>query len=293
MRTVSDFPSVRDLLEGSGRARPAGPASYPTGFDPLDQVLGGGLKPQDLVVVGGRPGIGKTILMVQWARHLATAGTRVGIVSFEHRPSTLIERLHRLERAEEVVAHGTELRRAEAIAWEALETYGHLLHVVGGSRGTSERELVALVTGACCEVVFVDYVQKVPGGDVGAATALLRDLASSTEAAVVTASALTAEGLTARRPRLQHLQGAAWLSHEADVVLMLSEKATAISKVHSAFDSSTVGEHRDRVVMTVEKNRGGVAPVALEYRKAFADFRFDPAGAHVAEHLVDDLLYVD
>ena len=45
----------------------------PLGFDPLDDVLNGGLRPGELMVLGGPFGVGKTILALQAARNVAAA----------------------------------------------------------------------------------------------------------------------------------------------------------------------------------------------------------------------------
>ncbi|MGH8875474.1 MAG: ATPase domain-containing protein [Acidimicrobiia bacterium] len=45
--------------------------TIPTGFEVLDRVLGGGIRTRDLTLVGGQPGIGKTISTLQWARRAA------------------------------------------------------------------------------------------------------------------------------------------------------------------------------------------------------------------------------
>ena len=42
-----------------------------TGMSELDQVLGGGIVPGSLVLVGGDPGIGKSTLLLQVCRNLA------------------------------------------------------------------------------------------------------------------------------------------------------------------------------------------------------------------------------
>ena len=81
------------------------------------------------------------------------------------------------------------------------------------------------------------------------------------------------------------------IAYEADIVLMLNEKALAVSKSHSAFDPLRAAEFNKQVVLSVDKNRGGPAPVDMEYTKDLAHFRLRPTGAIVEERLVDDLLY--
>src|SRR2546422_2202226 len=43
----------------------------PTGIDELDRVLGGGLVPASLVLVGGEPGVGKSTLLLMALRSIA------------------------------------------------------------------------------------------------------------------------------------------------------------------------------------------------------------------------------
>src|SRR5262249_59668648 len=44
-----------------------------TGIDEFDRVLGGGVVPGSLVLIGGEPGIGKSTLLLQAAAHFARA----------------------------------------------------------------------------------------------------------------------------------------------------------------------------------------------------------------------------
>jgi DNA repair protein RadA/Sms len=50
-------------------------ARIPVGIGELDRVLGGGLVPGSLVLVGGEPGIGKSTLLLQAAAGLSRAGS--------------------------------------------------------------------------------------------------------------------------------------------------------------------------------------------------------------------------
>ena len=54
-----------------------------TGYQELDRVLGGGVVPGSLVLVGGDPGIGKSTLLLQVCRNLAAAGRKVLYISGE------------------------------------------------------------------------------------------------------------------------------------------------------------------------------------------------------------------
>jgi DNA repair protein RadA/Sms len=55
----------------------------PTGIDELDRVLGGGLVPGSVTLLGGEPGIGKSTLVTQVSASVAAAGERVLYVSAE------------------------------------------------------------------------------------------------------------------------------------------------------------------------------------------------------------------
>src|SRR5207302_10811080 len=56
-----------------------------SGLREFDRVLGGGVMPGSLVLVGGDPGVGKSTLLLQLARALAGAGRRVLYVAGEER----------------------------------------------------------------------------------------------------------------------------------------------------------------------------------------------------------------
>ena len=55
----------------------------PSGLDEFDRVLGGGIVPGTLVLIGGDPGIGKSTLLLQVADRLSHSGTTVLYVSGE------------------------------------------------------------------------------------------------------------------------------------------------------------------------------------------------------------------
>ncbi len=67
-----------------------------TDIPELDRVLGGGLVPGSLVLVGGEPGIGKSTLMLQVAARLAASGVAVAYVCGEESPRQVRLRASRL-----------------------------------------------------------------------------------------------------------------------------------------------------------------------------------------------------
>ncbi len=56
---------------------------YDTGFKELSRVLGGGIVPGSLMLVGGDPGVGKSTLLLQTAAKMASDGRRVIYISGE------------------------------------------------------------------------------------------------------------------------------------------------------------------------------------------------------------------
>ena len=71
-------------------------APRPTGVDELDRVLGGGLVPGSVTLLGGEPGIGKSTLMLQAAAEVAASGLTVLYVSGEESPQQIRLRAERL-----------------------------------------------------------------------------------------------------------------------------------------------------------------------------------------------------
>jgi replicative DNA helicase len=70
----------------------------PSGFDPLDGMVGGGLRKTELVLLGGAQGIGKTIATLQIARNVAMrSGQFAFYLSYEHTETHLMNRLLCLE----------------------------------------------------------------------------------------------------------------------------------------------------------------------------------------------------
>ena len=68
----------------------------PTGMQELDRVLGGGIVPGSLLLVGGDPGIGKSTLLLQMCRLLSQEKTKVLYVSGEESAKQIKLRAERI-----------------------------------------------------------------------------------------------------------------------------------------------------------------------------------------------------
>jgi replicative DNA helicase len=294
-----------------------------TGFSPLDEALSGGVRPGEMLLVGGKPGVGKTIACLQWARHAAMRGMVVVYLCYEHDPAVLVARLLACELREAALAEGRHLDFAleelqarlrdvatgslslrEALdsdpllahAERRLAAYADRLVLYQGSGTHTDVAALADATtrfaGEPC-VVFVDYVQKIPvrpalateAERVGHVIESLKELALDQRLPVVAISSADRHGLTARRLHLHHFEGSAALAYEADAVVVLNEKLDIVSKAHVAYATNRIDEFRHQVVFSIEKNRNGATDVDLEFAKDFGHYRFHPQGAWVTERL--------
>lgn len=88
---------------------------YSTGIDEFDRVLGGGVVPGSVVLVGGDPGIGKSTLLTQIAEKLSRGGTTL-YVSGEESLEQVKMRANRLGAASErlYLAAETNIEQVEA-----------------------------------------------------------------------------------------------------------------------------------------------------------------------------------
>ncbi|MFA9445205.1 DnaB-like helicase C-terminal domain-containing protein [Egicoccus sp. AB-alg6-2] len=331
LRPLTSSSSAKTLKEAAFDAYAAAAASVGrpratplrTGFDVLDQALGGGFRPGDLVVFGGAPGVGKTIAALQVARRAAVDGRSSVYVSYEHDHATMLGRLLALELAElpEPGPLG-ELDRLARVAVEAAAGFRSLQDVLdaepllgrayGRLDSYAERLVLVQASGTETDLVelqrlagqhldpggllVVDYLQRVPSmyedanDHVTAITQQLKDLAAHHQVVVLALVAADWDGLRTGRLRMHHLRGSTALAYECDVAILLNDKHQAVAKAHLAYDTANAERFRQAVVFSVEKNRGGPAMVDVEFRKDFVHYRFDPRGAYLRERLVDDRL---
>jgi replicative DNA helicase len=329
LQSLSDVLAQADHSLAQGV--PAAARVWPTGFEPLDTYLNGGLRSGELTLLGGPQGLGKTTLALQMIRNVVAGGAAAVYFSFEHDAPLVLERVLAVEAGEVAGLEAAPLRRfREAMeasdgrtgtladrlaattggteAVRAVAAWGDrlMIHRSSGSLTTTEAiratvEDAALATGQR-PLVVVDYLQKVavPGGAafederVTVVVEGLKDLALAAAVPVLAVVAADKEGITAgRRLRTHHLRGSSALAYEADVVLVMNDKYDVVARHHLVYDVANAERFRDYAVVTVEKNRNGLDRIDLEFRKRLDQARFDPEGRVVGEQLVDERVFVE
>lgn len=300
----------------------------PTGFDPLDDILNGGLRRGELLVMGGAFGVGKTIFGLQVARNVVQSipDARALYVCYEHDRDHLMSRLMCLESAERgdgeqaltlrrlaqmaldvpdgagLIGRLRQVPRYGAVV-ETMVEYGERLILVKASGDTSTiddvrrwvQEAVADWSGPV--LLIVDYLQKIPVHRAGLTpeteittflTQGLKELAMDLGIRVIAIAASDRPGLKAKRMRLADLRGSSALQYEADIGLVLNNKWSIVSRDHLVFNPTQSQAMRDWVVVSVEKNRAGRNAVDMEFPLDAAHFRFVTTGRFVRERLVDE-----
>jgi DNA repair protein RadA/Sms len=170
----------------------------PTGVAELDRVLGGGLVPGSVTLLGGEPGIGKSTLLLQVAAARARAGSTVLYASAE-------------ESAPQVKLRADRLQALPDRLWLASDT--------------SIPDLIAHLDQVRPELFVVDSIQTVhdpelasaPGsvGQVRESAHRLVQEAKARDVAVVLVGHVTKEGALAGPRVLEHLVDTV-LSFEGD-----------------------------------------------------------------------------
>jgi replicative DNA helicase len=331
----SRLSSVADLLDRTDDAirrgiRP-GAAVVPTGFGVLDEVLEGGFRSGELVLLGGPQGLGKTTMVMQMVRNAVSNGGSAVVFSYEHEGHTLLERLLSLEAS---LVAGYDAARLPAIrgafekagppgftlnerlahlrgvpqGLQTIRRYAGRLHIhesTGSSTDLDEiRRTVSMVQtdDGPPPLVVVDYLQKVPVPHgppteeerVTLVVERLKDLTLDLGVPVVAIVAADKASLVpGKRMRVHDLRGSSALAYEADVVLIINDKYDIVARHHLVYDLGNAERYRQWVVMTVEKNRHGVDGVELEFRKQFAEGRFDSSGQYVVEQLIEERVFTE
>lgn len=185
-----------DILSGQRTAEPVNLAAVDltesvrmsTHIGELDRVLGGGLVPGSLTLVGGDPGIGKSTLLLQVCRHMAADGKKILYISGE-------ESLQQIKlRAERI---GTFSEQMLLLCETSLDTVEQTL----------QKYMPQVAVIDSIQTMYREEISSAPGSvsQVRESTSVLLQLAKGLGISIFIVGHVTKEGTVAGPRVLEHM----------------------------------------------------------------------------------------
>ena len=261
--------SERAAARGTvGAAEPAGLADISEtdlprqtlGIGELDRVLGGGLVPGSLVLLGGEPGIGKSTLLLQAAAGLArSTGGTAGVLYASGEES-----------AGQIRLRATRLGIVAGAAGERIQVLAE--HDIGRIAEVARASRPALVVVDSIQTATVEELEGAAGsvGQVRESALRLMDLAKGDGIAVVLVGHVTKDGSIAGPKTLEHLVDA--------VVSLEGERHAAMRLLRAT--KNRFGSTDE--IGVFEMNDAGLIEVADPARAFLAVHQGDAPGSIVA-----------
>jgi len=248
----------------------------PTGLGTLDQKTGG-LQTSDLILVAGRPGLGKTSLALNFVEHAAVRlGKTCAVFSMEMSELQVVQRL--ISMTAEI--DGNRMRRGR-LSMEELQSISQAsaqlqqapIFIEESSRLTVTDILAKsrrLQAERGLDLVVIDYLQLIEGAEesenrvreVAQISGSLKAIARELQVPVVAVSQLSRQIETrGTEPMLSDLRDSGSLEADADLVMFLWQKDQ--------------NERRDRIVrLKLAKHRNGpTAEIELHFEPELTRYR--------------------
>ena len=210
-----------------------------TGFNDLDELLGG-IQRTDMVVVGARPGLGKSSLAVNICLNAARNGIASAIFSLEMSREQLALRI--LSSDAGVDAHRLRLNlTTEAEEQRIIDSIGRLSDMPVYIDDTSFQGMVEMRAKAYrlslehgLDLLVVDYLQLVQGNgrgrfgdnrvqEISEISRSIKGMAGDLNIPIITCSQLNraVEGRSDHRPQLSDLRDSGSIEQDADIVTFI------------------------------------------------------------------------
>jgi len=249
----------------------------PTGFHDLDERTAG-LQPSDLIIIAGRPSMGKTSLALGIALNAALNRTRqytVAIFSLEMSKEQLCMRL--LSAAGNLNMHRIRTGHLNEDEWKTLARTASLLHdsriYIDDTPAITVLEMGAKIRRLRAEhgldLVVVDYLQLMSGSgtsenrqqEISDISRSLKSVAKELNIPVVALSQLSraVENRPSKRPLLADLRESGAIEQDADLVMMIFRSEMYAAEVEEEEDKQDE-EHVAEIL--IAKHRNG--PTGIE-----------------------------
>ncbi|MHB8377131.1 MAG: replicative DNA helicase [Dehalococcoidia bacterium] len=277
-------PGIDSVLVGSiGAIR--------SGFMDLDSLLGG-FQRSDLVVVAARPGVGKSALLLNFARNAAVAqNARVALFTIEMASDQLVHRLLAAESGIDVgrirLGQLNEAQEQKLMAatgeLHPLEIYIDDSAVVTISQLQAKLRRLKQQLGGL-DLVMIDYLQLMHGSsryrdnrvqEVSEISRGLKMLARDLDVPIVAAAQLSraAEMRQTHVPLLSDLRESGSIEQDADVVLFLYREDMYVNRAdwESREPDGIYPEGITKLIVAKHRN-GPTGQVALHFRNYLSRF---------------------
>lgn len=254
-----------------------------TGFPALDRKLNG-LRPGELIVMGARPGAGKSTLALNMAVNIAKSDYAVLLISLEMSIKNLSQKILSSETKiwHRAIADGVDINQGHwTLLFNAIETVEPLDLYLETSTVKSAADVEAMIEATemtClkkCQVVIIDYLQLISMDSgrsesmnyaVGKITRELKSIALRRGISIVVLSQLSrgVEGRQDKRPILSDLRDSGSIEQDADKVVFL---------YRDDYYTKEKSEFPGQVEVDVAKNRNGeTGAVRLRFNAATSTF---------------------
>ena len=268
------YDRIEHLYEHRGE-----PLGVPSGFVDLDRLLGG-LQKSDLIIVAGRPGMGKTSWLLSVALNAARARARVAIFSMEMSNEQIVQRLISSETG--ISTQNLRLGKLDEREWTLfVEATGSLSNVRIFLDDTPAQSPIQMRTKCRrlysehgLDLIIIDYLQLMNSGtgrvenrvqEISFISRQLKQLARELNVPVLAAAQLSraVEQRQDKRPQLSDLRESGSIEQDADVVMFIYRE--------EMYNENT--DRPNQADIRVAKHRNGpTGTVTLFFRKELTQF---------------------
>lgn len=280
---------ISDDINEAGMALLHHEGQISTGFFRIDQIISG-FTPDDFVILGARPSMGKTSLALNIACNLAISGNNILFFSKEMKTRRLIQRIictraaiqsHKIrqdtpdtdEEREKLLDY---LNRypSEPLPITISDTFATPSDIQMLIRQYRQRREPALV--------IIDYIQLLSSGHrdpdlrhtVTEISKQLKQININEGIPILALSQLNrlAEGRSDHRPHMSDLKESGALEQDADIIMLLHRE-----DYYHQGETKWLEEHREKIGLTeliIAKNRNGFTGIAeLVFCPDYCEFR--------------------
>jgi len=273
------FDRIDELHKNKGKLR-----GIPTGFADLDNILAG-LQKSNLIIIGARPSVGKSSLILDMARHAAIKEkVPVGIFSLEMSKEEIIDRLICAQAEVDLWKLRTG-RLSSAGENDDFSRIGHAMGVlseapifIDDTANANVMEMRTMARRLQAEhglgLIIVDYLQLMEGRgrtdnrvqEVSEISRSLKGLARELNVPVLAVSQLSRgiESRTDQKPKLSDLRESGSIEQDADVVLFIYRE----DKVKRDTENKNIAE-----IIIAKHRNGPVGSVKLYFNEQITSFR--------------------